>query len=184
MLNRHGGHGSSEASSSQKGKPAVAVEFEAFKSTTGLTDSDAELVSRLFKMDPGQRTGVEPDVLRSADALLGQAKQRIDLAAQPGTKEQINELLIPFAEMLGCKVPGDAGLDLMATALRALPYVLYPLASVRVATTHRYARLPYPADFLTAVAGELIYLEQQLSQVQFQRSAIASALQRQSRLNI
>lgn len=184
MLNKHGEPGSSAASSSGKGKTIEAVEFEAFKWTTGLTDSEAALVKRLYTMDPGQRASESVGVLRSAEALLDHAKQRLALAAQPGTKEEINGLLIPFAEMLGCKVPGDAGLDLIATALAALPHILYPLASVRVASTHRYNRLPYPSDFLGAVGGELVFLERQQSMIQFQRTAIASALNRQARLPI
>ncbi len=62
---------------------------------------------------------------------------------------------------VGCRVPGDDGLNLMTAALGSLPFLLHDAAALRVAQTHKYNRLPLPSEFLKAVEGELLFLAMQ-----------------------
>lgn len=116
----------------------------------------------------------DEETLASVERVAQRASDALAEAAAPGDMEQVTNLLIPFAEMLDCNVPGEEGLALMEAALAFLPASLFDTAKVRVAQTHRYRRLPVPADFLKAVGGELAYLEQQRSSAAAQLNFIKS----------
>lgn len=176
MLSKHSERGSSGASSFKPTKPADPIEWAAFSWMKGLNDSDSALVRQWNEMDPKARNEAGLEVLRSVEALLDRAQQRLALAALPGTREEVSGLLLQFADMLGCKVPQDEGLNLMTKTLEALPRLLYDVAAERVAATHRFARLPYPSDFLGSVAGELAYLDRQRGIVEALKSAIHGAI--------
>lgn len=78
---------------------------------------------------------------------------------QPVTVTDVAFALAAFSDMLDVSVPGDAGIELYLAAMSNIPARLMPTAMHKVATTHRFARLPLPRDFLEAIAGELAWCE-------------------------
>ncbi len=178
--------GSYGASSSAKAGAVEPVEWLAFNWRKGLTASESEQIHQWTRLDFHEWHDISEDMLAALEALTLRASERHDLAARGGTVSQVSGLLLQFAEMLGCRVPGDDGLNLMTAALGSLPFVLHDAAALRVAQTHKYNRLPLPAEFLKAVEGELAFLamqrrslasiQQSISNIRARRTASARIL--------
>lgn len=81
------------------------------------------------------------------------------------TKPDLLNLLADFADMLQVSPPNAGGIDLYLAAMDTVPAALVPIARVKVAKTHRYARLPLPADFEKAIAGEMQWCTNSLAWV-------------------
>ncbi len=153
--------GSYAASSSAKAAAIEAIEWPAFNWRKGLTASESLQIREWTKLDFHEWHDISEEMLAALEALTLRASERLELAARGGTISQVSALLLQFAEMLGCRVPGDDGLNLMTAALGSLPFLLHDAAALRVAQTHKYNRLPLPSEFLKAVEGELLFLAMQ-----------------------
>ena len=66
------------------------------------------------------------------------------------TREKIADALRTFAEMLQCSVPMADGLKLYFYALQDMPYYKFLHACMNLVKTHKWPRLPLPADFIEA----------------------------------
>jgi hypothetical protein len=77
----------------------------------------------------------------------------------PVTGDDLADALAVFADMLGCNVPTEAGLQLYMLAMSDVPAKLMPHAAIRLAAVHKFSRLPLPADFRKVVEPELELVE-------------------------
>lgn len=73
----------------------------------------------------------------------------------PATKEEILSVLGAIASMLQVSLPDEAGLKLYLHGLGFIPAELFKEAALRVSRTHKYPRLPLPADFSAAIKVEM-----------------------------
>ncbi len=94
---------------------------------------------------------------------------------KPLDQATLAETLAAFADMLQVSCPSDMGIELMLEAMADFPANLMPIARLKVARSHKYARLPYPKDFIDAVAGELAWCEGQIKWVQTMRDRFIRA---------
>jgi len=78
---------------------------------------------------------------------------------RPVTADQLLDRLAAFADMLQVAAPSEAGIDLFVEAMGDFPGNLLARAARSVARTHKFSRLPLPADFLKAVEGELAWIK-------------------------
>ena len=70
------------------------------------------------------------------------------------TEAQINDVLKGLAQMFQVRLPDYAGLQLYYRSLGKLPYPALLKAAEKVVDTHRYNKLPFPADFHEAGVEE------------------------------
>ncbi len=103
-----------------------------------------------------------PDLSTFGDGELAAFEQNMqylvaehDARFAPVTGDDLADALDTFARMLGCNVPDEQGLKLYMLAVRDIPRGLLPPATVRLAATHKYSRLPLPADFRKSIEAEL-----------------------------
>lgn len=92
-------------------------------------------------------TKPELDTLRQG---LVDTRRQLDHLATPVIDADIADLLIAFAELTGCTEPGEAGIKLYMQTLNTIPRPALRAARQGLASTHRYKRLPLPAEILTA----------------------------------
>lgn len=90
---------------------------------------------------------------RAVDCANALVAARRSLA--PATKEQILSAVGSIASMLQTTLPDEDGLKLYLYGLSHIPAEIFKEACLRVARTHKYPRLPLPADFAAAVQNEV-----------------------------
>lgn len=86
---------------------------------------------------------------QAADLLAADIDQLLKLQV-PATDGAIVRTLGAMAEMFQVQVPDQGGLDLYVAALRSLPRPAFVRAREQLIATHKWPRLPYPADFIEA----------------------------------
>lgn len=115
-------------------------------------------VKRLINLALAQTEfrGLEQDKSISSD-LIERGAQELTLALSATqqalplvTREKIADALRTFAEMLQCSVPMADGLKLYFYALQDMPYYKFQHACMSLVKTHKWPRLPLPADFIEA----------------------------------
>lgn len=79
-------------------------------------------------------------------------QRRLEYETRPTSMPEIIEMLADFADMLQVGVPREKGLQLYEAALDRLPRPCLDPIKLALARSHRFARLPLPADFLNAGA--------------------------------
>lgn len=90
------------------------------------------------------------DQLKTLEAGLRNAFGEHNLLARPATDSEVAEVLIGFAEALGCNEPGEAGLKLYMQVLGRVPAPALKEGAKDLAASHRFKRLPNPAEILAA----------------------------------
>ncbi len=96
------------------------------------------------------------------DGLAAAQQGRLRLQALVETTvstENVADALLCMADMLGCPVPGPKGIDLFLLAVQDMPVILLPIATINVARTHRFMRMPLPADYLRSIEDHLAAIE-------------------------
>lgn len=88
--------------------------------------------------------------LTAAAALLAADLDTLERLTAPASDEAIIKTLTSMSEMFQVAVPEEQGLELYVAALRTLPRPAFVRARERLIVTHKWPRLPYPADFLEA----------------------------------
>lgn len=79
-------------------------------------------------------------------------QRTLEYETRPTAMPEIIDMLADFADMLQVGVPREKGLQLYEAALDRLPRPCLDPIKLTLARTHRFARLPLPADFLNAGA--------------------------------
>jgi hypothetical protein len=82
------------------------------------------------------------DIDRDADA--------IETWMRPATKATIIKTVEAMASLFQAPVPDDLGFDLYILALAQMPGPVFKAARNKLITTHKWPRLPLPADFVAA----------------------------------
>lgn len=130
---------------------------------------DTSIASLLAKYQAVRSQGYDPELSSFGDDELAMMSSKFMSAAtdyervflQPPSVAIIARSLRSMAEMLGAPVPGEKGVDLFVAAIASMPRCLWDKAQLVVARTHRFMRMPLPNDYLTAVAGEIAFIEAQ-----------------------
>lgn len=94
------------------------------------------------------------DVLIDAAAALSHAQAEAEHALPLVSKEKIADAIGSIAEMLQVSVPSTIGLKLYFHALKELPEYKFEAACLKLIRTHKWPRLPLPADFIEAAKEE------------------------------
>ena len=121
---------------------------------TIINDSVKRLINLAFSQT--EYRGLEQDRNISLDLIEAGAQElTLALAATQQalplvTREKIADALRTFAEMLQCSVPMADGLKLYFYALQDMPYYKFQYACMSLVKTHKWPRLPLPADFIEA----------------------------------
>tara|TARA_R110000823_G_scaffold4918_11_gene19656 strand:+ start:1599 stop:1988 length:390 start_codon:yes stop_codon:yes gene_type:complete len=70
------------------------------------------------------------------------------------SKKYIAQLIERMAQLFQCNVPDHQGLEMYFAVLSDYPEALLRQAAKTVATTHKWPRLPFPADFIAVIEDE------------------------------
>lgn len=92
--------------------------------------------------------------LRHAASDLAHARSVVERALPPVSKEKIANVLGSIAEMLQVTVPSETGLKMYLHALKGMPGYKFEAAALKLIKTHKWPRLPLPADFIEAAKDE------------------------------
>lgn len=120
---------------------------------TIIDDSVKRLVTLAFtKRFQGLKedTSISLDLIEQGERELTLALSAAQQALPLVTREKIADALRTFAEMLQCSVPTAEGLKLYFYALQEMPYHKFQHACMSLIKTHKWPRLPLPADFIEA----------------------------------
>lgn len=85
----------------------------------------------------------------AADSIHADVTQLEALRA-PASDEEILKTLQKLAEMFQVSVPEPDGLELYIAALKPVPRIAFVKARETLTRTHKWPRLPYPAEFIEA----------------------------------
>jgi hypothetical protein len=94
------------------------------------------------------------EVLDEAAQALAHAQAGVEHALPLVSKEKMANVIGSMAEMLQVSVPSTAGLKLYFHALKDLPAYKFEAAALKLIKTHKWPRLPLPADFIEAAKEE------------------------------
>lgn len=122
----------------------------------GLTLQWLDTVKRTFALE---LSALGSDLLHQVIRSIDEDRDKLEALMQPASKASIIKTISGFASMLQVPVPDDAGLDLYIMALARLPQPVFNAARNKLVMTHKWARLPTPADFVEAGAEEQERLE-------------------------
>jgi len=92
--------------------------------------------------------------LTNAASALAHAHADVERALPLVSKEKIADAIGSIAEMLQVSVPSTIGLKLYFHALKELPEYKFEAACLKLIRTHKWPRLPLPADFIEAAKDE------------------------------
>lgn len=129
-------------------------------------------------------TASRSDELLEAREQLAHALAEAKLAMLPADARQITDGLQSIADMLQVSLPGERGLKLYLAILSEIPAPLFRQACKRVATSHRYARLPNPADFLDAVSEDMARARMHLTRLEATLKQLVKAEEKQRQARI
>jgi hypothetical protein len=89
-----------------------------------------------------------PDQLFELHTIIHDWSERIGPLAD---RKFIANMIDQMAALFGSKMPERAGLEMYFQLLEEYPEALLRQAAREVARTHKWPRLPYPADFITVI---------------------------------
>lgn len=101
--------------------------------------------------------------------------------AGPVGKTGVIQTLSALASMLQAPLPDDTGLDLYILALAKMPTPVFNAARNKLVLTHRWPRLPLPADFIEAGKDDQAIIDTMRSLLASARLKAERALARQLR---
>lgn len=114
--------------------------------------------------------------LQAAAADLAHAHQGVERALPPVSKEKIANVIGAIAEMLQVSVPSETGLKLYLHALKGMPGYKFEAAAMKLIKTHKWPRLPLPADFIEAAKDERQDIDIARIKIQSARMRVESAV--------
>lgn len=94
------------------------------------------------------------EVLTEAAQALAHAQEGVERALPLVSKQKVADVIGSIAEMLQVSVPSETGLKLYLHALKELPAYKFEAAALKLIRTHKWPRLPLPADFIEAAKDE------------------------------
>jgi hypothetical protein len=107
---------------------------------------------------------------------LDAAIQILERHQEPAPDTVILKSLEGMAEMFQVAIPDTVGLELYVRALKILPRPAFVRARDNLLRTHKYARLPYPADFVREGSETVSSLNAAINFVKGQRRRLAHTL--------
>lgn len=129
-------------------------------------------------------TSTQSHELNAAREAIELALTEAKLAMLPADPRQITDGLQSIADMLQASLPNERGLKLYLAILSEIPAPLFRQACKRVATNHRYPRLPNPADFLDVVSEEMAHAGMHLTRLEATLKQLTKAADKQAQLRI
>ena len=99
---------------------------------------------------PSELSALPSGLLNKAIDLLDGELAALERYAEPADKAAIIKTLGALASMLQAPVPDDTGLDLYVLALAKMPKPVFNAARNALVLSHRWPKLPLPADFIKA----------------------------------
>lgn len=98
--------------------------------------------------------------LIAAASRLSKSLQQLDRFMQPASDKEILQTLHGLGETFQVEVPDQMGLEIYVTALRTIPRPAFVRAREALVLSHKWPRLPFPAEFKDAAKEESDRLEQ------------------------
>lgn len=92
--------------------------------------------------------------LQEASSALTHAQEGVERALPLVSKQKIADVIGSIAEMLQVTVPSEMGLKLYLHALKDMPAYKFEAAALSLIKTHKWPRLPLPADFIEAAKDQ------------------------------
>lgn len=116
--------------------------------------------------------------LETAANALALACSQVEQALPPVSREEIVDVLGSIAEMLQVSVPSTLGIKLYFGALKDMPSYKFKAAALKLIKTHKWPKLPLPADFIEAAKEERKDLDQFVTQLNRADQRVKLALQK------
>lgn len=116
------------------------------------------------------------ETLTEAAAAVAHAQAGVERALPLVSREKIADVIGSIAEMLQVSVPSTMGLKLYFHALKDLPAYKFEAAALKLIKTHKWPRLPLPADFIEAAKDERGDLDTFILRVSIARQRVEGAL--------
>jgi hypothetical protein len=109
-----------------------------------------------------------PDGVTKAEARgeLARALDGAQRALAPASRAEYATGLTALAELFQVQVPSDTGLDLYLNAIKHVPKPAFMRAIGVLSRSHKWPRLPYPADVLDACEAGTMMLTTHLTRVE------------------
>lgn len=126
---------------------------------------------------PGYLTGILTESNRSLLASIKERKLPGDMARyaaeqqittmieqvqqlqEPVSPDRVVKSLAAMASMFGAELPDEIGLMMYVRALDGIPHAVFTAAIEQVTRTHKYPRLPLPADINAAAQPKIELLD-------------------------
>jgi hypothetical protein len=125
-------------------------------------------------------TATLPHELHDAREAIELALTEAKLVMVPADARQIMDGLQSIADMLQASLPNERGLKLYLAIMSEIPAPLFRQACKRVATSHRYARLPNPADFIDAVSEDMAHARMHITRLEATLKQLVKATEKQA----
>lgn len=150
---QHGATGSGDQPHTNALIPAQQITLPA-ELRTIVPDSVLHWMSLPSETMPWHLTDHSIDELQEASAALTHAQEGVERALPLVSKQKIADVIGSIAEMLQVTVPSEMGLKLYLHALKDLPAYKFEAAALQLIKTHKWPRLPLPADFIEAAKDQ------------------------------
>lgn len=164
--------------------PEPSISEPPIELATIITDSTQRLMTFAFKnqaLGLYENKNISLSLIEEGVRELTLAHSAAQQALPPVTKEKIADALNSFAEMLQCPVPKPEGLKLYFHALKDMPYYKFQEACFSLIKTHKWPRLPLPADFLAAGENARPELDTALSNLKYTKGIFELALEHRTK---
>lgn len=116
--------------------------------------------------------------LETAANAFALACSQVEQALPPVSREEIVDVLGSMAEMLQVSVPSTLGIKLYFGALKDMPSYKFKAAAFKLIKTHKWPKLPLPADFIEAAKDERKDLDQFITRLNRADHRVKLALQK------
>lgn len=151
---RHGATGSGERQLTNAQTPSATEIVVPAELNSIASESVMQWIALPYDLMPWEMDNYPKyELEHAADMLtraLGNARHELPSVSQ----EKIADALGSIAEMLQVTVPSTTGLKLYLHALKDMPEYKFQAACLKLIKTHKWPRLPLPADFIEAAKSE------------------------------
>ena len=152
---------------------------------TIINDSARRLVNLAFtKRIEGlaEDSSISLDLIERGEQELTLALSAAQQALPPVTRPKIADALHTLAEMLQCSVPTPEGLKLYFHALQDMPYYKFQYACLELVKTHKWPKLPLPADFIEAAKDARLDVDSFIASLKYAKTTFEYARLRRMKM--
>jgi len=134
------------------GSPRAPVLYPALKASVEpmLSALTKRWLATEYYKTTDQLIGHGSSLLQEVISTLDNDLATIEEAMRPAGKAEIIKTIEAMAALFQAPVPDGVGLDLYIMALARMPAPVFRAARNELVTTHKWPRLPLPADFVEA----------------------------------